>query len=85
MLVVFPPIFVADTKIIFRYDFVAPLTNNSYETWSGNKQNIDGEIILFASHAENEAQRAVSDLFLFFKKALCEIKVSGQQLSFSIF
>ena len=26
MLVVFSPIFVADTKIIFRYDFVAPLT-----------------------------------------------------------
>ena len=25
MLVVFSPIFVADTKIIFRYDFVAPL------------------------------------------------------------
>ena len=26
MLVVFLPIFVADAKIIFRYDFVAPLT-----------------------------------------------------------
>ena len=26
MLVVFSPVFVADTKIIFRYDFVAPLT-----------------------------------------------------------
>ena len=26
MLVVFSPIFVANTKIIFRYDFVAPLT-----------------------------------------------------------
>ena len=25
MLVVFPSIFLADTKIIFRYDFVAPL------------------------------------------------------------
>ena len=25
MLVVFSPIFVADTKIIFQYDFVAPL------------------------------------------------------------
>ena len=25
MLVLFSPIFVADTKIIFRYDFVAPL------------------------------------------------------------
>ena len=28
MLVVFSPIFVADTKIIFRYDFVAPLKNS---------------------------------------------------------
>ena len=27
MLIVFPPIFVADTKIVFRYDFVAPLSN----------------------------------------------------------
>ena len=26
MLVVFSTIFVADTKIMFRYDFVAPLT-----------------------------------------------------------
>ena len=25
MLVVFSPIFVADTKMIFQYDFVAPL------------------------------------------------------------
>ena len=32
MLVVFPPIFVADTKIIFRYDFVAPLSNVFHET-----------------------------------------------------
>ena len=28
MLAVFSPIFVVDTKIIFRYDFVAPLTEN---------------------------------------------------------
>ena len=27
MLVVFSPIFLADTKIIFQYDFVASLTN----------------------------------------------------------
>ena len=27
MLVVYSPIFVADTKIIFRYDFVAPLSD----------------------------------------------------------
>ena len=30
MLVVFSPIFMADTKIIFRYDFVAPLTSELY-------------------------------------------------------
>ena len=29
MLVMFPPIFVADTKIIFGYSFVAPLTKNA--------------------------------------------------------
>ena len=28
MLFVFPPIFVADTKIIYGYNFVAPLTND---------------------------------------------------------
>ena len=28
MLVVFSPIFVADTKIIFRYDFLSPLSYN---------------------------------------------------------
>ena len=28
MLMVFSPIFVTDTKIIFRYDFVAPLLTN---------------------------------------------------------
>ena len=31
MLVVFSPIFVVDTKIIFRYDFVAPLKKTKYE------------------------------------------------------
>ena len=30
MLVVFLPIFVADTKIIFRYNFVAPLTDSVF-------------------------------------------------------
>ena len=29
MLVVFSPIFLADTKIIFRYDFVAPLSGHN--------------------------------------------------------
>ena len=31
MLVAFSPIFVADTKIIFRYDFVAPLIIESHD------------------------------------------------------
>ena len=33
---------------------------------------------------ENEARRLVLDVFLFFKKALYEVKVSGLQLSFNI-
>ena len=45
-----------------------------------NKTNI-----FFQNHAENNAGRLVPDLFLFFKKALYEIKVSGLQLSFNIF
>ena len=34
---------------------------------------------------ENEAGRLVSDFFLFFKRALHEVKASGLQLSFNIF
>ena len=47
--------------------------------------NITREIFFFKNHAENEARRLVSDLFLFFKKALNEIKASSLQLSFNIF
>ena len=39
----------------------------------------------FKNHAENEAGRLVPHLFLFFKKALYDIKGSGLQLSFNIF
>ena len=39
----------------------------------------------FKNHAQNEAERLVPDLFLFFKKALYEVKASGLQLSFNIF
>ena len=40
MLVVFSLIFVADTKIIFRYDFVAPLKNNDKNCFlNGVKKN----------------------------------------------
>ena len=31
MLFVFPPIFVVDTKIIYGYNFVVPLTNDLYK------------------------------------------------------
>ena len=39
----------------------------------------------FKNHAENEAGRLVPNLFLFFKKALYEIKANGMQLSFNSF
>ena len=41
--------------------------------------------IFFKNHAENEAGRLVPNLFLFFKKALYEVKTSGLLLSFIIF
>ena len=41
--------------------------------------------LFFKTHAENEAGRLVPDLFLFFKKALFEVKASVLQLSFNIF
>ena len=37
------------------------------------------------NHAENEAGIPVPDLFLFFEKALYEVKANGLELSFSIF
>ena len=42
--------------------------------------------IFFLKHStENEVQRLVPYLFLFFKKTLYEVKASGLQLSFNIF
>ena len=41
-------------------------------------------MFFFKFHAENEAGRLVPDLFLFFKKALYEVKASGLQLHFNI-
>ena len=41
--------------------------------------------IFFKNHAENEAERLVQVLFLFFKKALFEVQASGLHLSFDIF
>ena len=42
------------------------------------------EIFFFKNHAEDEAGRPVPDLFLFFKKALYEIKASCLQFRISI-
>ena len=47
------------------------------------KYNV-GDIVL-QNHTENEAGKPVSDLVLFFKKALCEVKASGQHLRFNTF
>ena len=49
-----------------------------------NGPNITRETFLFTYHAENEARRIVPDLFLFFKKALYEVKTSGLQPSFNM-
>ena len=44
-----------------------------------------GQVEKVESHADNEAGRLVSDLFLFFRKALYEVKASVMQLSFKYF
>ena len=41
-------------------------------------------IFFFKKHAENEAERLVPDLPLFFRKALYEVEASVLQLSFNI-
>ena len=43
------------------------------------------KIYFFENHGENEAGGLVPDHFLFFKKALYEVKASVLQLSFNIF
>ena len=43
------------------------------------------ETFFFKNHAENEAGRLVTDLFLYFKKALYDVKSSGLQLNTNIF
>ena len=42
-------------------------------------------MFLFKNHAQNEAVRLVPDLFLFFKKALYQVKASRLQLGSNIF
>ena len=41
--------------------------------------------MFFKNYAENKVRRLVPDLFLFFIKALCKLKASGQHLHFNIF
>ena len=41
--------------------------------------------ILFKNHTQNKAGWLVLDLFLFFKKALHQVKASGLRLSSNIF
>ena len=43
------------------------------------------EIFFFKHYTENEAGKLVPDRFLFFKKALYQVKASGLQLDFTIF
>ena len=43
------------------------------------------EIFFFKNYAENEARRLVPDFFLFFTKALYEVKANALQLSFNYF
>ena len=51
----------------------------------GQVENITREIFFFENHTENEAGKLVPNLFLFFKKALHEVKISSLQLSFNHF
>ena len=45
-----------------------------------NKRNIKKK-----KNGESEAERLVLDLFLFFEKALYEVKANGHQFSFNTF
>ena len=42
-------------------------------------------MFFFLNYAENEAGKLVPERFLFFKKALYEVKEGGLQLDFAIF
>ena len=42
------------------------------------------KIFFFKNHEENQAGKLVADIFLLFKRALCEVKASGLLLSFNI-
>ena len=49
------------------------------------KHKITREIFFFKNHAKNEAGRLAPNIFLFFRKALYEVKATDLQLSFKIF
>ena len=51
----------------------------------GQEENITRKKNSFKNHAENEGGKLVSDLVLFFKNVLYEVKASSLQLSFNIF
>ena len=52
---------------------------------SNGNQAMEFGLVISKYHAENETRKLVPNLFLFFKKALYEIKASGLELSFIIF
>ena len=43
------------------------------------------KIFFFKNHTENEAERVVSDHFLYFRNVLYVVKASGPHFSFKIF
>ena len=51
----------------------------------GQEENITRKKNSFKNHAKNEGGKLVSDLVLFFKNVLYEVKASSLQLSFNIF
>ena len=75
MLVVFLPIFVADTKIIFRYDFVAPLS--IYE-WKNGKVQIFKTLFTFTSSKSYITLEVTQNKKKMVKKTLIIIILSGQ-------
>ena len=51
----------------------------------GQLYNITRKIFFLENRIVNEVRRKVPDSFLFFKKALYEVKASDLQLEFNIF
>ena len=43
------------------------------------------DILFFKNHAENDAGRLYTDLFLFLKTVLYKVKANGQHFSFNTF